>query len=357
VTIGFQGTYAYRFVAPRQCTLNGQPCGTGNTATTTTTPTPATLTLPPTPGTTQFPFAPYVDTTLDTPPFTMATDLRQSGDRYYTLAFVVAGGANQCEASWGTYYPVTSGYYKAEIEALRQKGGDVSISFGGENGTELATACTTVGALVAQYQSVIDEYHVSHIDFDIEGTHETHLTAVKRRSEAITQLEAANPNLSVSLTLPVEPTGLAANGLHIVTTAVASGVRVDMVNVMAMDFGTYDAPHPGAQMGTYVIESARSTLAQLQAIYPTLTPTQLWKMVGDTPMLGVNDMPVEVFTLADAQQLVSFADQVHLGRLAMWSATRDSQCSGGAGTYSADDCSSLVQQPYQFSTILGGYTG
>jgi hypothetical protein len=357
VSVGFQGTYGYRFVAPRRCTINGQACGTGNLATTATTPTPATLTLPPTAGSTEFPFAPYVDVTLDTPPFTMATDLAKSGDKYYTLAFVVAASATQCEATWGTYYPTSSGYDKAEIEALRQKGGDVIISFGGENGTELATACTTLSALVAQYQSVINEYHVSHIDFDVEGDAQTHPTGITRRSEAIARLEAANPGLSVSLTLPVEPTGLATAGLHSLKTAIASGAQVDVVNVMAMDFGTYGAPDPAAKMGTYVVEAAQSTYAQLAALYPTKTSAELWKMIGDTPMLGVNDMTNEVFTLADAKQLATFASQVHLGRLAMWSATRDSQCSGGAETYSADNCSSVVQQPFQFSTTLGAFTG
>ena len=48
-------------------------------------------------------------------------------------------------------------------------GGDVIISFGGANGVELAQSCTTVTALANAYQSIIDRYLLTSVDFDIEG--------------------------------------------------------------------------------------------------------------------------------------------------------------------------------------------
>ena len=357
-TFGFQGTYSGTFVAPTNCTINGAPCsagsgpGSGGTGTGTGTGSGP---LPPLPAGAAFPFAPYVDATVDYPPFTLVNDQKQTGTKYFTLGFVVS--ENGCQASWGGYYPVSSGYYQPQIQALRGVGGDVIVSFGGAAGNELADACTSVAALEAQYQAVVTKYDVSHIDFDIEGADEGNTASLDRRFQAIALLEAANPNLSVSLTLPVLPTGLDATGLGVLKAAIAEGTRVDLVNVMAMDYGDGPAPAPAGKMGAYAIDAAQGAHGQLQTLYPTLSSAQVWKMVGVTPLLGVNDATDEIFGPSDAQQLVNYADQVHLGRLAMWAATRDVECSGGAQTYSSDTCSSVIQQPFAFSKIFATFVG
>ena len=48
-------------------------------------------------------------------------------------------------------------------------GGDVIVSFGGAANHELAEVITSATALQAAYQSMIDAYGLTHIDFDIEG--------------------------------------------------------------------------------------------------------------------------------------------------------------------------------------------
>ena len=48
--------------------------------------------------------------------------------------------------------------------------------------------------------------------------------------------------------------------------------------------------------------------------------------MGATPMIGQNDVPGETFSLSDAHALVSFAHRMHLARVSMWSANRDTQC-------------------------------
>ena len=40
------------------------------------------------------------------------------------------------------------------VSAIRSRGGDVKISFGGASGIELAQACTSVSALTAEYQAL-----------------------------------------------------------------------------------------------------------------------------------------------------------------------------------------------------------
>ena len=74
--------------------------------------------------------------------------------------------------------------------------------------------------------------------------------------------------------------------------------------------------------------------------------------IGITPMIGVNDIASEIFTLADAQMLLAYAqNDPDVGRLSMWSVARDN--GSGAGNPWASSTSSGVQQdPYDFAEIL-----
>ncbi|GAA4991320.1 cellulose binding domain-containing protein [Kitasatospora paranensis] len=299
--------------------------------------------------------APYVDLgaypTPSLPALAAASGLKQ-----FSLAFLI-NGSQPCTASWfGAYDPAT-GWDKADMDAVRAAGGDVRPSFGGANGTELAQSCTTVAALAAQYQKVVDVYALDRIDFDIEGGAVADKASVDRRSAAVAQVQAAQRakgrDLKVSLTLPVLPTGLTADGLYVLQSAKNAGLSVDVVNAMAMDFGDSAAPNPSGRMGAYVIQSARATQAQILQVWPNLTAAQAWAAVGVTPMLGQNDSPTEVFGLTDAQQLVTFAQQNHLGELAFWEMTRDANaCQGGLS-----QCTNVTQTPYQFSKLFAGFAG
>jgi hypothetical protein len=314
-------------------------------------------------GTGSYSFAPYTDTDQRQDLAVLAT---AGNTKYLTLAFMLANGSS-CSAAWNggprdqTWVTaITNG-----IAALRGSGGDAIVSFGGANGTELAQACTTVAALTSAYQSVVDTYHLTHIDFDIEGSAVADQASIDRRSQALVGLEQSHPGLSVSLTLPVLPTGLDANGLTVVRSAHTYGLTVSVVNIMAMDYGQWAAPD-GNQMGTYAQQAAQATHDQLATIYTGRTDAQLWAMVGVTPMIGVNDTCwstyCENFTVADASGLVAFARQHHLGRLAMWSLTRDVPCRDSSGnpvthTYADPSCSSILQNNYAFSQTFAGYTG
>ena len=168
---------------------------------------------------------------------------------------------------------------------------------------------------------------------------------------------AARRRLQVSLTLPVLPSGLDRYGLSVLRSAIAHRARIDVVNVMTMDFGDATAPRPAGQMGQYAIEAASATYAQLKRLYRSRSSSQLWRMVGVTPMIGVNDQADEVFGLTDARRLVAFARAKHLGRLAFWSGARDRACVGGIQRYPQDDCSSVSQRPWAFSLAFGAYRG
>ncbi|HWG26332.1 cellulose binding domain-containing protein [Actinospica sp.] len=300
--------------------------------------------------------APYVDLgawpTPSLPQLATATGLKD-----FSLGFII-NGSTACTASWfGAYDPAT-GWDKADFDAIRAAGGDIQPSFGGENGTELAQSCTDVPSLTAQYQKVVDAYGLDRIDFDIEGAAVADHASVDRRSAAIAAVQAAQAakgrDLKVTLTLPVLPTGLTADGLYVLQSAHSHGVKVAAVNGMAMDFGDSTAPNPSGKMGAYAIQSAQSVRAQIASVWTGLSTAQTWAMVGVTPMIGQNDESDEVFGLSDAQQLITFADQNHLAELAFWAVTRDQACANGGGL---STCTEISQSPYQFSTMFAGFTG
>ncbi|CAK9052755.1 Probable bifunctional chitinase/lysozyme [Includes: Chitinase [Durusdinium trenchii] len=301
-------------------------------------------------------FAPYVDAT-NWPLFDVVASAQETGVLFYNLGFVVAGSQNQ--ASWGTYYDVADGFRQAEIEQLREMGGDVMVSFGGAANTELAVAITDVDQLTDTYQAVIDQYSLTHIDFDIEGAWVADRTSIDRRSEAIARLQAnpANENLQVWFTLPVLPTGLTSDGLYVIESALNHGVDIAGVNIMAMDYGDGAAPNPDGRMGDYAIQAAESLFAQLRTLYDNAgvakSDTELWGMVGVTPMIGINDVQSEVFDQQEARELLAFAQQQDIGMLSFWSTLRDR--SGDIGQLSSFG-SGIVQEPGEFSSIFQVFT-
>jgi chitinase len=356
--VGAQVTYAGRLYRAR--VAHTPPVGAGwnpvaaaslwedlgacDSTTPTTPPTTAPTTPPtsPPPTTAGLPHAPYVDMGAWPTP-SLPTMVSSGNLKNVTLAFITASA---CKAMWFNAYDPRQGWARDQIDAVRARGGDVKISFGGATGIELAQACTSVSALQAEYQAVVTAYNLKYIDLDIEGAATADPTSVARRSQALAALQRANPSLRVSFTLPVLPEGLTADGLNVIRSARDAGVAVDLVNVMAMDY------YRTGDYGDFAVAAANSTFNQVKSLYPGRTDAQLWKMVGVTPMVGAND-DGHLYDQADARQLVTFAQGKHLGMLSFWELGRDKNACTGA-LYM---CTNIPQQPYEFSKIFAGYGG
>ncbi|MGY4994354.1 glycoside hydrolase family 18 protein [Streptomyces sp. 900105245] len=328
------------------------PAPTGS-ATPTATATP-TRTATPTPtgstgsGTTASAgFAPYVDTSLY-PAFDLVAAADATGVKTYNLAFVTDGGG--CTPKWGGVTDLTGDGVAAQIGALRAKGGDVRVSFGGASGSELATSCSSADALAAAYGKAVDAFELTKVDFDVEGGALPNTAANTRRAQAIAKLQKQHPGLDVSFTLPVMPEGLTQDGVNLLADAKANGVRTGTVNIMAMDYG----PAYSGDMGTYAEQAATATQEQVKSVLG-LSDSAAWKAVAVTPMIGVNDVSSEVFTVGDATQLAGFAKSRGLGGLSMWSATRDKQCAGGTKPTADATCSSVAQDKYAFTKAFATF--
>jgi Cellulose binding domain/Glycosyl hydrolases family 18 len=294
-------------------------------------------------------FAPYVDTSLY-PAYDLTGAMKANGVKQFNLAFVVSGGG--CTPKWGGVSDLGGDAVAAQIGAVRAAGGDVRVSFGGANGTELAAACSSAADLAAAYGKVVDQYKLTKVDFDVEGAALPDTASNTRRAQAIAQLQRGHSGLEVSYTLPAMPTGLTQDGINLLSDARSNGVDVHAVNIMAMDYG---ASFTG-DMGLYAIDGATATQAQVKSVLG-LSDDAAWQKIAVTPMIGVNDVSSETFTVADATELVTFARSKGLAWLSMWSATRDKQCAGGAQSWADAACSSIVQSPGAFSRAFAAYGG
>ena len=290
-------------------------------------------------------FAPYTYM-WDSPPVDMAALARSNGVKYYTLAFMLSSG---CKAAWDGDTLLAQSNIDGYITNLRAAGGDVIVSFGGADGKYLEDACTTATDLATQYQAVVDKYNLTYIDFDIENDLGNTASST-RRSQAIAQVQqhqaSLGKSLKVSFTLGVLPSGMPSDQINVLKSAITNGVNVGVVNIMAMDYG-----QASNQMGTDAISAATASFNQVKALYPSKTDAQVWAMIGITPMIGANDESDETFTLSDAQQVLTFAQQNNLALLSFWALQRDHQCTTSTGG-AQDYCSSITQADYAFSNIF-----
>jgi hypothetical protein len=299
-------------------------------------------------------YAPYMDIGRY-PTIKLSSMAQDTGVRYFTLAFVLAGYKN-CKPAWYGVSNLNNPNFLDDLEQLRALGGDVIVSFGGAGGTELAINCADAETLAAAYQTVVDTLGITHLDFDIEGGTLADTEATERRSQALALLQAnaekAGKSIHISFTLSVLTTGLLDNSVALLQSAIDAGVNVDNVNIMTMNF---EDSAPVDQMGANTIQAANSLFGQLKTFYPDKTDAELWGMIGVTPMIGVNDRSKQIFTLDDAAAVTSFAQEKGLQRIAIWSLDRDQPCEVEQKSAS-NKCSSVVQKAYDFSAVFNKLT-
>jgi hypothetical protein len=292
-------------------------------------------------------FAPYVDTGLSNT--TLTTVAADYGTQFFNLAFVDGSG---CQWS----LPNLSGW-ESQISALQADGGDVSISFGGytvdTDGDDLGAQCSSAGAMATQVESVVTTLNVTHLDFDIESNEETNAADITLTAQALAQVRswasANGTQLSISYTLPVLPTGLPGSGTDVLSTALADGFTPNVVNIMTMDYGT-----SGTEMGTAANQALDATAGQLESIYG-ISSSAAYAMLGSTPMIGQNDSSGEIFTLADAATVESYAAQQGIAMLSFWAEGRDN--GGCPGTTTAEStCSGISQSDGAFTEAFQTFT-
>ena len=301
-------------------------------------------------------FAPYFET-YDTSAGSLATQSRESGARFLSLAFLQTATPGSCVADWDgdSTQPIGQASFGSDIAAIQAHGGNVIPSFGGftadTTNTEIADSCTNVQAIAGVFESLVTTYHVSRIDLDVEADSLTNTAGIDRRNKAIAVAEAwaaaHHRQLQFSYTLPTFPTGLTAPGLAVLQNALANGARISTVNLLTFDYFLGSQEDMLADTET----AAAGLFGQLQTLYPTARARQLWHMIGVTEMPGIDDFgPQETFSIADAFPLLRWADRQGIGFLSFWALQRDN--GGCPGTKGAGNCSGLSQPQWLFSHIF-----
>ena len=124
--------------------------------------------------------APYV-MPLDNNPPDLTQVMSATGQKTFELAFVLSDGG--CSAAWdGTSEVSSDSTVAGIINNVRGAGGDVSVSFGGYNGTKLGQVCGSAAATAAAEQAVINKYSLKAIDLDLEEPEYENTTAIDRKS-------------------------------------------------------------------------------------------------------------------------------------------------------------------------------
>ncbi|MEU3343266.1 chitinase [Streptomyces sp. NPDC006668] len=237
----------------------------------------------------------------------MSADMRATGVKDYTLSFLIPRSG--CTPKWEAD-DSSVGAFTSQVKALKQAGGNVIVSFGGESGGELAQTCTSVSSLTAAYENVVKTYGITRLDFDIEGDVLGDSAANTRRNKALAALQSENPSVQVDYTLAVAPDGLPSQELGLLRDAKNRGVNVSVVNLMTMDFGDGENALNDAQ------SAARATSGQLASLYG-ISKAAAYAKMGLTPIAGRND-DNEVFSQSDAKKLERFASSNGVQELSFW---------------------------------------
>ncbi|BCJ38176.1 hypothetical protein Athai_56790 [Actinocatenispora thailandica] len=288
--------------------------------------------------------APYLMPADNNPP-DPAEIMDATGQKAFQLAFILSDGG--CNPAWDGKTPIGSAPdITAAIDTIRGKGGDVSVSVGGYNGTKLGQACSDVASTAAAYQKVIDAYGLHAIDFDLEEPEYENTAAIGRELGAAKQLQADNPGLYVSVTMPGTSAGTGWFGTQLLDQAKSIGFIPSNYSIMPFDNGFSGG---GA-----------SQTAALEAFHGLLTSHLGWdsdfayQHEGVSGMNGRTDA-AEYFRQADFQTVLNYALSHKLGRYTFWSANRDRECDPPENQKLSGECSSVTQQKWEFTTYTTAF--
>ena len=268
---------------------------------------------------------------------------QKTGIKGFTLAFAT-GGTAVCTPMWGGKEKLNDEKIMKQINDFKKNGGQVIVALGGAMGPYLEQSCGSVDDLAKAYKQILDTVGTDHLDLDIEASIPT-----DKMNQALAKVQKERPKTTVSFTLTVQSDDYGLNdalGVDVLKNAVKHGVRVDIVNPMAMEFGT-----DKKSWGDAVINVGNGVLRQMKKIWPKKSQDQLKSMLGITPMIGRNGNTKE-FLIEHAKQLVNWAKANNIGRLAFWSMARDN---GGCKGEVSPSCSGIAQGPLDFAKVFKNF--
>ncbi len=210
----------------------------------------------------------------------------------------------------------------ANMLVLQQADLRYTIATGGSGGIFTCDNPAGMDAFIQRYQSS----HLLGFDFNIEAN-QTEAVIRSLVHEVGTAIERY-PHLHFSFTLAAISSkdsrqSLNQTGKWVMKAIAEAGLERYSINLMVMNYGR-------AEPGNCVLRADQCDMAA-SAIRAVNNLSLHYKIPLDrievTPMIGINDVTSNIFTLEDAQKLLAFARKHGLGALHFWSLNRDAPCS------------------------------
>src|SRR5580658_4534688 len=282
--------------------------------------------------------APYYST-LDSSAPDLGTVMAATGQKAFDMAFILADGSS-CAPAWDGTDPVSSDTQVASvISEVRSDGGDVIVSAGGYNGTKLGQVCGSASATAAAYQQVITTYGLHAFDFDLEEPEIENSSAIANELGAAQILQQEDPGLFISITMPSTTTGANYFGGLLLDEAKSLGFTPNDYTIMPFD--------GGFSGGSSQVTALQDFNAQLMSTFGW-SGSQAYAHEGFSGMNGRTDT-AEYFYQSDFQTVLSFAESVGMSRYTFWSVNRDRECDPVDNDVTSSDCSSVAQNPWDFT--------
>jgi hypothetical protein len=326
----------------------GGTTGSGSTSTATTTPSTP---LPTGAVAGGFLFSPYKDVTNSLNWNTNVASTSVTGTLTPLLqvlpakvpAVTLAFATGQCGSeNWGGV--AADAVAKANVPLFTAQNRNYVIATGGAAGAFFCATSSGMQAFINRYASA----NLVGIDFDIEGGQtQADITALVK---SVYDVQSSYPNLRFSFTLATlgSTNGLAGSapngdlsplGGYVMNALAKYPLNNYTINLMVMDYGS-----PGAgvcvvgsdglcDMGQTAIQAAKNLAARYGVPY---------NHIELTPMIGMNDVTNELFSLKDAATMTQWARTNGISGIHFWSVDRDTPCTSA---YASPICSSVPTVP------------
>ncbi|KAJ1328315.1 hypothetical protein BSLG_010047 [Batrachochytrium salamandrivorans] len=167
----------------------------------------------------------------------------------------------------------------------------------GPNAINLATMSNTVGTSM---------YNLGYMVADATnspswGALLLDQASIDVRNAALRGLQTAFPNLRITCTLPATPTGLSSDAMYVLTSAYNAGVRVDVVNVLAIPSNMGITLDPATTLSTYTINAVQAAYTQAKATGLAYFSMRITLVIGTGEHTGAT------LSANDASQILLFA--------------------------------------------------
>ncbi|HEX3632162.1 MAG TPA: glycosyl hydrolase [Casimicrobiaceae bacterium] len=229
----------------------------------------------------------------------------------------------------------------ANVAAFERAGVDYIISTGGAAGIFTCGTDAGMERFIARY----DSPRLIGIDFDIEAGQTA--GAIEALAQRVRSAQFHHPRLRFSFTLATLAASdgslgsLNALGEQVLQAIRGAGVGDYYVNLMVMDYG---AAIPGnCVVIAGVCNMAKSAIQAAENVHARYgIPMHRIEL---TPMIGVNDVTANVFTLDNALLTARFVRARRLGGLHFWSLDRDAPCAPGEAPGASPVCNTHDSVP------------